>query len=74
MPFNNVRKDVTYNTMTQSVSKYGDEGRTINLGVFSYISGDAWTQTGNLMLQYVAGAINRQQLANGINSYWQNAR
>jgi raffinose/stachyose/melibiose transport system substrate-binding protein len=74
MPFTNVRKDVTYNTMTSSVSNYGDQGRTINLGVFSYISGDAWTQTGNLMLQYVAGAITRQQLADGINAYWQNAR
>lgn len=74
MPFTNVRSDVTYNTMTQSISDYANAGKTINLGVFSYISGDAWTQTGNLMLQYVVKAIDRQQLADGINAYWQSAR
>lgn len=71
MPFKNVRSDVIYNTMTQSIADYANGGKTINLGCFSYISGDAWTQTGNLMLQYAAKAIDRKQLAEGINAYWQ---
>ena len=61
MPYKNVRSDVVYNTMTQSIADYASQGKTINLGCFSYITGDAWTQTGNLMLQYISGAIDRQQ-------------
>jgi raffinose/stachyose/melibiose transport system substrate-binding protein len=71
MPFSNVRTDVEYNTMTASIAEYAAAGKTINLGCFSYITGDAWTQTGNLMLQYLAGAIDRQGLADGIDAYWQ---
>lgn len=74
MPYKNVRSDVKYNTMTQSISDYASQGKTINLGCFSYITGDAWTQTGNLMLQYISGAIDRQQLADGINAYWQGVK
>jgi len=74
MPYKNVRTDVEYNTMTQSIADYASQGKTINLGCFSYITGDAWTQTGNLMLQYISGAIDRQQLADGINAYWQGVK
>lgn len=55
MPYKNVRDDVVYNSMTSSISDYAQRGKTINLGCFSYISGDAWTETGNLMLKYLAG-------------------
>ncbi len=71
MPYRNISPDIEYNSMTQAIADYAAEGRTINLGVFSYITGDAWTETGNLVLQYIAGAIDRQQLADGINAYWQ---
>ncbi|ANW99491.1 ABC transporter permease [Thermoclostridium stercorarium subsp. thermolacticum DSM 2910] len=70
MPYKNVRKDITYNSMTTSIAEYAQRGKTINLGVFSYISGDVWTETGNLMLKYLAGAITREELAKGINEYW----
>jgi raffinose/stachyose/melibiose transport system substrate-binding protein len=70
MPYKNVRSDVKYNTMTQSIADYAKKGKTINLGCFSYISGDAWTVTGNLMLQYLAKGIDRKQLAEGIDNYW----
>jgi raffinose/stachyose/melibiose transport system substrate-binding protein len=74
MPYKNVRSDVVYNSMTQSISEYAQNGKTINLGCFSYITGDAWTQTGNLMLKYLAGVINRQELAKGIDAYWQSVK
>lgn len=70
MPYSNIGQDIKYNTMTESIAEYVDNEKTINLGVFSYISGDAWTETGNLMLKYVAGVIDRQELADGINEYW----
>lgn len=70
MPFSNVRTDVEYNSMTSSIAEYAAAGKTINLGCFSYITGDAWTETGNLMLQYLAGAIDREGLATGIDNYW----
>ncbi len=74
MPYKNVRTDVEYNTMTQSIAEYASKGKTINLGCFSYITGDAWTQTGNLMLQYISGAIDRKGLAEGIDAYWQSIK
>jgi raffinose/stachyose/melibiose transport system substrate-binding protein len=74
MPFKNVRSDVEYNSMTQAIAEYGKAGKTINLGCFSYISGDAWTQTGNLMLQYLANVIDRKKLAEGIDAYWQSQK
>jgi raffinose/stachyose/melibiose transport system substrate-binding protein len=74
MPYKNVRDDVVYNSMTTSISEYAQKGKTINLGCFSYISGDAWTETGNLMLKYLVGAIDRDELAKGINDYWQSAK
>lgn len=70
MPYKNVRTDIEYNSMTTSVADYAQRGKTINLGCFSYISGDAWTETGNLMLKYISNAIDRQGLAQGINDYW----
>ncbi|NLK68091.1 MAG: carbohydrate ABC transporter substrate-binding protein [Clostridiaceae bacterium] len=74
MPYKNVRDDVVYNSMTTSISEYAQKGKTINLGCFSYISGDAWTETGNLMLKYLVGAIDRDELAKGINDYWQSVK
>lgn len=74
MPYKNVRSDIVYNTMTQSIADYSKAGRTINLGAFSYISGDAWTVTGNLMLQYLTKAIDRRQLAERINAYWRSTK
>lgn len=74
MPYKNVRKDVVYNSMTSSIADYSSRGKTINLGCFSYISGDAWTETGNSVLKYVSKAIDRQQLADEINKYWQNVK
>jgi len=74
MPYKNVRDDVVYNSMTTSISEYAQRGKTINLGCFSYISGDAWTETGNLMLKYLSGAINRDELAQGINNYWKSVK
>ncbi|MCL2279223.1 MAG: ABC transporter substrate-binding protein [Oscillospiraceae bacterium] len=70
MPFTNVRDDIEYNSMVQATAWYADQGRTINFGVFDYISADVWIETGNLMLQYMSGFITRDQLAEGINSYW----
>jgi len=74
MPYKNVRADVKYNTMTQSIAEYAKAGKTINLGCFSYISGDAWTVTGNLMLKYLTKVIDRKKLAEGINTYWQSQK
>jgi raffinose/stachyose/melibiose transport system substrate-binding protein len=70
MPYKNVR-EVEYNSMTQSIAEYAQAGKTINIGCFTYMTGDAWTQTGNLMLQYLAGDMTRDELAQGIDAYWQ---
>lgn len=69
MPYTNVRK-VEFNSMTESVSAYVNRGKTINLGCFVYMSGDAWVKTGDLMLKYMVNEIDRDELAQGINAFW----
>lgn len=73
MPYTNV-KETEFNSMTQSISDYVAAGKTINIGCFSYMTGDAWTQTGDLMLQYLVDSITREELAEGINAYWQSTK
>lgn len=69
MPYNNVRA-AEYNPMTTAIAEYAAQGKTINIGCFTYLTGDAWAQTGDLMLQYIVGAVDRAQLAEGINAFW----
>lgn len=71
MPLSNVRKDAEYNSLTQSIASYSAEGKTINIGCFTYLTGDAWAVTGDLMLKYMVGVIDRAELAEGINAFWQ---
>lgn len=70
MPYTNIR-EAEYNSMTTSVQKYSAEGKTINIGSFVYLTGDAWTKTGDLMLQYLDGVIDRAGLAEAVDEYWQ---
>jgi raffinose/stachyose/melibiose transport system substrate-binding protein len=70
MPYTNTR-EAEYNSMTASISGYMEAGKNINVGCFVYLSGDAWARTGDLMLKYMVGGIDRAELARGINAYWQ---
>jgi raffinose/stachyose/melibiose transport system substrate-binding protein len=70
MPFNNVRDDAVFNSMTTSISDYSAEGKTINIGCFTYLTGDAWATTGDLMLRYLVDNISREELADGIDTFW----
>ncbi len=70
MPLKNIRSDATYNTMTESIADYSARGKTINIGCFTYLTGDAWAQTGDLMLRYIVGDIDRAGLAAGIDAFW----
>ena len=70
MPFKNVRSDATYNSMTEAIAGYSAAGKTINIGCFTYLTGDAWAQTGDLMLRYIVGDIDRAGLAEGIDAFW----
>ncbi|MBE0600858.1 MAG: extracellular solute-binding protein, partial [Firmicutes bacterium] len=70
MPLKNVRSDAVYNTMTESIADYSAMGKTINIGCFTYLTGDAWAQTGDLMLRYIVGNIDRAGLAEGIDAFW----
>jgi raffinose/stachyose/melibiose transport system substrate-binding protein len=70
MPFNNVRADAEFNTMTESIAKYAVAGKTINIGCFTYLTGDAWAPTRDLMLRYMVGDLDRAGLAEGIDAFW----
>jgi raffinose/stachyose/melibiose transport system substrate-binding protein len=69
MPYTNIRP-AKYNSMTESISSYINEGKTINLGCLVYMTADGWVKTGDLMLKYLAGDITRDRLAQEINATW----
>jgi raffinose/stachyose/melibiose transport system substrate-binding protein len=70
MPFMNVREDAVFNSMTTSIAQYSAAAKTINIGCFTYLTGDAWATTGDLMLRYLVNNIDRSELADGINAFW----
>lgn len=70
MPYNNVREDASYNSMTQAIAEYSAVGKTINIVCFTYLTGDAWAKTGDMMLKYTVGAIDRAELAEEIDAFW----
>jgi raffinose/stachyose/melibiose transport system substrate-binding protein len=69
MPYTNVR-EAKYNSMTSSIQDYMSKAKTINIGCFVYMTGDAWAKTGDMMLKYMTGVIDRAELAKEINEYW----
>lgn len=73
MGFNMPYKGVTVksdNVLSDAVSKYIQSGKTINIGVMTYLPADYYTATGDSMLKYLAGKTDRPSLTNEILSYW----
>lgn len=73
MGFNLPYKDVTAkstNPVAASTSKYIADGKTINIGIITYLPSDYYTKTGDAMLEYLAGKTDRAGLTNELTSYW----
>lgn len=73
MGFNLPYKDVTAkstNPVAASTSKYIAAGKTINIGIITYLPSDYYTKTGDAMLKYLAGKTDRAGLSNELTSYW----
>lgn len=69
LPYKNVKIETT-NIPAQAVAEYINKGKTIDIGVINYFPADWWVKTGNSVLKYFVGAIDRQKLAEEIESYW----
>lgn len=73
MGFNMPYKNVTAksdNPFAASTSKYIADGKTINIGIITYLPSDYYTKTGDSMLKYLAGKVDRAGLTNELMSYW----
>ncbi|WP_322906386.1 ABC transporter substrate-binding protein [Paenibacillus campi] len=69
LPYKNVKVQST-NAISNAVSKYVDEGKTINIGVINYLPQDYWAKTGASMQKYLVNVINRQGLIDEVQAYW----
>lgn len=73
MGFNMPYKNVTAksgNPVAASTSKYIAAGKTINIGIITYLPSDYYTKTGDSMLKYLAGKVDRAGLTNELTAYW----
>ncbi|WP_320128275.1 ABC transporter substrate-binding protein [uncultured Sphaerochaeta sp.] len=73
MGFNLPYKDVTAksdNVISDQTSAYIKSGKTINIGILTYLPSDYYTMTGNSMLKYLAGKIDRAGLTAELMTYW----
>lgn len=69
LPYKNVSAK-SDNVVSTAVSKYIDAGKTINIGVINYLPSDYYTKTGDSMLKYLAGKIDRNGLTQELTNYW----
>lgn len=65
------------NVISDAVSQYVNAGKTISLAGMTAgqttFPGDFYTTTGNSMLKYLAGKIDRTELVTEISDYWKSA-
>lgn len=69
LPYKDV-KAVSTNIMSNAVSKYVSEGKSINIGVINYMPADFWAQTGASMQKYMTGRTDRATLIKEVQDYW----
>jgi len=73
MPYKDV-KAVSTNAVSKAVAEYVDKGQTINIGIINYFPSDYWAKNGASMQKYLVGQINRDQLYQEIEQYWQSVK
>ncbi|WP_019912100.1 ABC transporter substrate-binding protein [Paenibacillus sp. HW567] len=69
MPYKDL-KAKSSNVISDAVSSYVDQGKTVNIGVINYLPQDYWAKTGASMQKYLVGKIDRQGLAQEVQDYW----
>jgi len=70
MPYKDVKAESS-NVIANAVQEYSDRGDVINIGVINYLPADYWAKTGASMQKYLAGVIERNELAKEVEEYWQ---
>jgi raffinose/stachyose/melibiose transport system substrate-binding protein len=70
MPYKNV-KATSSNAIAKAIGEYVEKGDTINIGVINYFPTDYWAKTGASMQKYLAGVIDRNQLFQEVQAYWE---
>jgi raffinose/stachyose/melibiose transport system substrate-binding protein len=70
MPYKDVKATST-NVLSDAVSEYVSQGEVINIGVINYLPQDYWAKTGASMQKYLVDNIDRKQLAEEVENYWQ---
>jgi len=71
MPYKNFDK-TGLNPLVSSTAEYVKKGLVLNIGAYVYnpLPLDFWEKTGASMQKYLAGKIDRKQLAKEIEDYW----
>lgn len=69
LPYKDVKVNGT-NVISNAVEQYVDQGKVINIGVINYLPQDYWSMTGASMQKYLSGIIDRNALAEEVQTYW----
>lgn len=70
MPYKDVKAENS-NVIANAVQEYAANGDVINIGVINYLPADYWAKTGASMQKYLADVIDRNELAEEVEEYWQ---
>ncbi len=73
VPYKGVEIEST-NVPAKAIAQYISEGKTIDLSIFNYLPADYWVKTGDSMLKYLAGKIDRQELTKEVEDYWKTVK
>ncbi|MCT2536716.1 ABC transporter substrate-binding protein [Aquibacillus koreensis] len=73
MPYENLLAE-SPNIISHSVDEYVNKGDVINISVMNYFQPDWWSKVGASMQKYLSNNIEREELYNEFEDYWESSK
>ncbi|MRH43604.1 extracellular solute-binding protein [Aquibacillus halophilus] len=73
MPYNDLKAE-SPNVISNSVSEYVQRGDVISISVMNYFQPDWWSKVGASMQKYLSDNIEREELYNEFEDYWESTK
>jgi len=73
MPFTDLKAESS-NVISNSVAEFANRGDIINIGVINHFPADWWSKVGASMQKYLSNNIEREELFNEIEEYWESTK
>lgn len=73
MPYKDLKAEST-NVISNAVTEYVDQGKSINIAVINYLPQDYWAKTGASMQKYLGNYIDRAGFVKEVEDYWKSTK